>query len=127
MMTEISKVFLVIISLLSIFNQLKTLSDDPLHAIKWKSKVKFNYTKPWTGYVDRFIAKIQVFNSIFRRLILADMLKFMSNNLIKRYFVTYKYVKFLEGNRASMDITYEQQHRHVRLQRSQTHVGNSTS
>ena len=49
MMTGISKVFLVIISLLSIFNQLETLSDDPLHAMKWKSKVKFDYPKPWTA------------------------------------------------------------------------------
>ena len=96
MMTGISKIFLVIISLLSIFNQLETLSDDPLHTIDWKGKVKFNYPKPWTGYVHRFIAKMMVFNSKFRRLFSVDMLKFMSSNLIKGYFVTYKYVQFLK-------------------------------
>ena len=96
MMNKISKGFLVIILLLSIFKQLETLSDDPLHSIDWKSNVKFNYSKPWTGYVHRFIAKITVFNSKFRRLFLVDMLKFMSNHLIKEYFVTYKYVKFLK-------------------------------
>ena len=96
MITGISKVFLVLISLLSIFHQLETLSDDPLNSMDWKSKVKFNYPKPWTGYVDRFMAKMTVFNSKFHRLLVVDMLKFMSSNLIKGYFVTYKYVKFLK-------------------------------
>ena len=96
MMTGIRKFFLVIISLLSIFNQLETLSDDPLHKIDWKNKVNFKYPKPWAGYVHRFIAKMTVFNSKFHRLLVVDMLKFMSNNLIKGSFVTYKYVKFLK-------------------------------
>ena len=67
-----------------------------MHTIDWKGKVNFNYPKPWTGYVHRFIAKITVFNSKFRRLFSVDMLTFMSRNLIKGYLVTYKYVKFLK-------------------------------
>ena len=93
-MAKLSKVLLVLISLSSIFNQLQTLSYDPMHTLDWKNKINFNYPKPWMGYVDRFIAKMTVLNSKFKmRLFVTDMLKFMKRILNNGHFVTYKYVK----------------------------------